>query len=88
MHAATDHQLTGHGNDRMSILDEESKPIAVARRQDGVWNISAEGVDEGTAASRDEAILQLTKHALLATRGTLEGPGFSTFVPHTIRDLP
>lgn len=88
MHAATDHQLTGHGNDRMSILDEESKPIVVARRQDGVWNISADGVAEGVASTRDAAILKMTEHALLSVKGSLDVEGFSTFVPHTIRDLP
>ena len=88
MHAATDHQITSNGNDRMSLLDEESKPVAVARRQEGVWNLSADGVEDGVATTRDEAIQKLTEHTLLSIKGSLDVEGFSTFVPHAVRNLP
>ena len=103
MHAATDHQITSQGNDRMSLLDEKSLPIVVARRQDGVWYISADGVADGVTQTRDEAILKMTEHALAHKKTALGaeafaqlmvdndnpgGEGFSTFVPHAVRDLP
>ena len=88
MKVITDHQLTVSGNDRMTITDTGGGlPHVTARRQGGVWTISAASVADVTETDCHEAIQKMKHHAKLSLTGSAEGKGFSTWVPHSAHKL-
>lgn len=85
---ATDHTIIVHGRDRMALRETNGvAEHAIARRQDGIWYVSADGVPEGQTTDLHRAIEMLTEHTQLKLNGTLAAEGFSTFVPHEARKL-
>lgn len=62
-----------------------AEPLVTAQRASGTWTIHAEGVDDVTTASRSDAIDALLEHALLLPGAK---SGYSTTVPHGLRDQP
>lgn len=87
MKPACDHSIVRRGDDRLSLLDEDNKEIVAARRTGGVWRISADGVADETETDVHAAVTKMTRHALLHKKGTVDTPGFSTWVPHEVRKL-
>jgi hypothetical protein len=103
MQATTHHQISVIGNDRLVLteVDGSGEHIVIARRQDGVWYITADGVPDGSTTDVHEALEKMTEHALQVKKNEL-GPkefaklmeshghsneGFSTWVPHAARQL-
>ncbi len=83
----TDHQIVAFGADGMTLFQvSDGQPIVSAGRAAaaGPWTVHAEGVPDATCATRPEAIDQMIEHALAALPGT----GYSTLVPHGLRELP
>lgn len=91
MEPVAQHTMVMHTNDRLSIVDEDGQHCVAARRVDGVWHISADGVDDthttGLHEHEDGVIKKMTDHMVLHKHGTLDHEGFSTWVPHEIRKL-
>lgn len=87
MDVRTHHQVIAVGNNEMRLLDENGEVLVTATRARKNWKIVADGVADGSASDRQAAAQMMTEHALLATRGTLEGPGFSTLIPHAVMAL-
>jgi hypothetical protein len=85
MQVATDHHIEALGHHKMLLRDSETNEIHVTANRDGnLWTVSADGVPEGTAHNRSDAIYLMTEHAL----AKLPGTGYSTFLADDIRDLP
>ena len=54
----TDHQVVPFSDDQMALFDAKTGDrIAVAARESGTWTITAEGIDNKSAADRPEAIV-------------------------------
>lgn len=88
MSVQTDHQIVDFPiAHMMGLLDNASpgQPIVVATRGPGTtWVIHADGIDDVIANTRAEAITAMIDHALTILPGT----GYSTLVPHGLRELP
>lgn len=72
------HNMVMHTQDRLSIVDNETgEHLVSARRVDGIWHISADGVADAHTEHLHEAddgvIKKMTEHALNARRVAL-GP--------------
>lgn len=92
--AETDHTVMAFGSDTMRLYDtgrsgdhEAGKVLATAQRDgpDQPWMVTSEGAETTRAATRPEAIDQMIhNHAL----NTCPGEGYSTTVPHGLRETP
>lgn len=92
-----DHVLIIHTPDRLSIRDAQPDADgnivehASARREGGVWTVSAEGQPDVETIELHEhkggVIGKLTEHALLKAKGTLAAEGFVTHIPDAARKL-
>lgn len=83
----TDHTVIAFGVDAMGLYatGELAAPIVTAQRADGEWTIHADGIADTTADNRGDAIDALKAHALLLPGAK---SGYSTTVPHGLRDQP
>lgn len=82
----TDHQIVAFGTETMGLFDAANGTlIATATRADGTWTVHTDGIDDATADSRGTAIDALKAHALLLPGAK---SGYSTTVPHGLRDQP
>ena len=83
----TDHQIVAFDSELMQLFDSATgAAIVTATRVGGVggtWTVSADGVDDVTAADRQAAITAMIEQALAALGGT----GYSTTVPHGLAEL-
>jgi hypothetical protein len=87
MDVRTHHQIIAVGDTEMRLLDENGEALVTATRARKNWTIVADGVDDATAGDRETATQKMTDHALLKIKGTLDAPGFSTLVPHSVLAL-
>lgn len=91
MRAATDHHITNLGQHRLALLetDGDGTHHVTARRDGngGAWVISAAGSPDVVAADIHDAIQKMCDAMVVKTHGTLNAPGFSTWVPHIVRRL-
>jgi hypothetical protein len=96
MKPACDHNLLVHSNDRLSVRDAETgEEHATARRSNGVWYVSADGVPDANTPhlhEEDGGVIKLiTDHATAKVHATLgadeKKTGYSTWVPHEARKL-
>lgn len=76
MEPVAHHNLVKHTNDRLSIVDAETnETLVAARRQDGIWYISADGVADTFTPHLHEAddgvIKKMTDHALAHKKAVL-----------------
>ena len=82
----TDHQIVPFGDDNMGLFNAaDGTPVATAVRTDGTWTIHADGIDDVTTDNRGDAIDALKAHALALPDAK---SGYSTTVPHGLRDQP
>lgn len=85
-HVETDHQIVAFGTDNMGLFNAaDGTLIATATRTNGAWTIHSEDIDDATATNRSDAIDALLAHALLLPGAK---SGYSTTVPHGLRDQP
>lgn len=83
MHVQTDHQIIPCGPGRMVLADcPTGLAVVLAVRGDDAWTLKAEGTPDRLASTRDEAIDAMIDMAL----EILPGDGYSTLVPHGLRD--
>lgn len=92
MQPACDHNLIVQGNDRLCVRDAETgEEHASARRSSGVWYVSADGVPDAQTPHLHEddggVIKLISDHTKMKLHGTLDGEGFSMWVPHEARKL-
>lgn len=83
----TDHQVIPFGDDAMGLYETGAinAPLVTATRTGGVWTVHSDGIDDVTTGDRSSAITALMDHALLLPGAK---PGYSTMVPHGLRDQP
>ena len=89
MQVRTHHRIIAHGHDRMVLADCASDRAIVVADREGccgayTWTLKAEGADDVKVNARDHAIDAMIDVALLVS----PGDGYSTFVPHGVRELP
>lgn len=85
MDVQTDHQIVAFGTDRMILFDSSNGQVLVtADRIVDTWTISADGVADTAAQSRQDAVTAMADQALAVTGND----GCSTLVPHGLLDLP
>lgn len=82
----TDHKIVTYGADLMKLCDANSgAEIVVASREDGIWTVHADGIDDVTTPNRSDAVdAMIHNHAL----NLLPGDGFSCLEPHGLREMP
>lgn len=85
--AATDHQVITFGSDTMGLYESGaiSAPLVTATRNDGMWTVHADGLDDITTADRGAALDAMKSQALLlpGAKG-----GYSTMIPNGLRAQP
>lgn len=77
------------GTEKMTLSDFLTGEGIVQAERSGCcgaykWLVKAEGVEDRSAEDRNDAIDLMIDAALEALPGT----GYSTFVPHSVRQLP
>lgn len=81
----TDHQIVAFGPDQMRLFaNSDGATIVTATREGDEWTVTAEGVPDVTADNRPDAVNAMIEQALAA----LPGDGYSTLVPHGLKELP
>lgn len=82
----TDHQIVAFDADRMILFDSHTADtVATAVRENGIWTVHAGDVADAQVDNRNDAIDTMIDHALRVPGAK---SGYSTLVPHGLRDLP